>query len=112
MADAALPSASVSAPAPTGHPYVAPSAFTKPLPTAASNPAMTAPPGSTVEEIVERPQPRTLARGKWEVKSTTVWLVVVAAAIFICLYTLVRFRNAQERKRRELARITTFKRST
>lgn len=98
-------------PAPPPHLYVAPSAITKPLPTAASNPSMTAPPSSTVEEIVERPQPKTLARGKWEAKTTTVWLVVVGAAIFLCLYALVRVRSAQERKRRELARITSLKRS-
>ena len=109
MADAA-PSASSSAFVDPPQPvYVAPSVLTKPPPLAASNQPMapsTAAP--TAQEIVERPPPKTLARGRFEVKPSTILLALAFAALMMLLYALVRARRANERRKKELARMSAL----
>lgn len=113
MADAAT-SASVKADAgafvePPQPVYVAPSALTKPPKSDVSNLPMTAVTAApTAQELVERPPPRTLARGKYEVTPATIWLTVAFAALLMLFYSLLRARRANERRKKELARMTAL----
>jgi hypothetical protein len=89
--------------------YVAPSALTKLPNSDVSNLPMTAVTAApTAQELVERPPPRTLARGKYEVKPGTIWLTVAFAALMMLLYALVRARRAADRRKKELARLTAL----
>ncbi|MEO7093700.1 MAG: hypothetical protein ABI175_10645 [Polyangiales bacterium] len=92
--------------------YVAPSVLTKPAKSDMSNLPMTAvTTAATAQEVVERPPPRSLARGKYEVSPSTIWLTVAVAALLMLLYALVRARRAADRRKKELARMTALPRS-
>jgi hypothetical protein len=89
--------------------YVAPSALTMPAKSDLSNlptTGITAAP--TAQELVERPPPRSLARGKYEVKPGTIWLTLAFAALLMLLYAFMRARRAADRRKKELARLTAL----
>ena len=89
--------------------YVAPSTLTKPPKSDVSNLPMTAvTKPATAQELVERPPPRTLARGKYEVTPTAIWITLALAALMMLFYALMRVRLASERRKKELARMTAL----
>ena len=104
-----MPDAAASYVEPPQPLYVAPSALTKPPKSDVSNLPMTAVTAApTAQEIVERPPPRTLARGKYEVKPATIWLTLAFAALLMLFYALMRARRAADRRKKELARMTAL----
>lgn len=88
--------------------YLAPSALSKPDPGDVSNPQMVAT-TSNAEVIDEPPPPHTLAKGKYEVKSATIWLVLAGATILVLLYVLWRVRMREQEKKRARAKLTALK---
>ena len=89
--------------------YVAPSALTKPPKSDLGNLPMTAVTSApTAQELGERPAPRSLARGKYEVKPSTIWLTLAFAALMMLLYALLRARRARQRRKKELERLTAL----
>ena len=102
-------SASVFAP-PTREPsfVMPPPSVLLPLPK--SSPSMTVAPSATgvlqPTEIVERPAPRTLARGKWEATPATIWIVVAVGLLFVLSFVLGRLRARRRERERRLAALT------
>jgi len=90
--------------------YVAPSVLSK-LP---DQPGSNAPEPmivstSTAEVIDEPPPPHTLAKGRYEVKQATIWLVLAGAAIVTLLYVLWRVRGHERAKKRARERLVALK---
>ena len=87
--------------------YQMPSAFTTPEkpPQMVLGPPPSAP-APYATEIVERPPPRTLARGRIEAKASTIWIVVVVGAVLLLTYALYRVRRGARAKQRALALAT------
>src|SRR5438874_12838249 len=80
--------------------YVAPSVLSKLPNQPTSNPQAPMVGTSTAAEVIdEPPPPHTLAKGKWEVKSATIWIVLAAAAIVSLLYVLWRVRSHELAKK-------------
>jgi len=92
--------------------YQMPSAFTAPeKPTMVLGPPTVAP-APTATEIVERPPPKTLARGRIEAKASTIWIVVVIGAVVLLTYALYRVRRSTRARQRALALATASMRGT
>ncbi|MBK7394944.1 MAG: hypothetical protein IPJ34_01245 [Myxococcales bacterium] len=110
MPDAApKTSASVSVTAQPKEPsfVMTPPSVLQPQPKAAvAVPAPTATVVTPPTETVERPMPRTLARGRYEAKPATIWIVVALGVVFALLFVLGRIRSARRAKERRLAALT------
>lgn len=81
--------------------YAMPSAINTTNAEAAPPPVALAP--STVAaptEIIERPQPHTLARGRYEAKPAIIWAVSAGAVVFLLGWVMMRVRRVQREKRR------------
>jgi hypothetical protein len=122
----AAPSATIAAPAPpapaTAKPdasvytepqqplYVAPSVLSKPpAPLGSNTQAPMVVTGTTAEVIDEPPPPHTLAKGKYEVKSATIWIVLALSSIVVMLYVLWRVRSHELAKKKARAKLTALK---
>jgi len=88
--------------------YLAPSALSKPEPEDESNPQMVVA-ASTAEVVDEPPPPHTLAKGKYEVKQATIWIVLAAGAILALLYVLWRVRMYEVAKKRAREKLIALK---
>lgn len=84
--------------------------FVRPAMTASSATAAPAAPSAT--EIVTRPDPHSLAAGKYEAKPFQIWLIVIAGAIFALAFLLVRLRTAQRKRQRATEALTSVLRRT
>ncbi len=71
-----------------------------------ATPAATPAAAPTATEIVERPPPRTLARGRVEAKATTIWIVVLLGGLVLLMYALFRLRRGERQRQRALAAAT------
>ena len=102
-------SASVFVPPPKEPSFVMPPpSVLLPLPKAmpSMNPAPTTTGVAQPTEIIERPQPKTLARGRYEAKPATIWIVVCLGVLFVLLFVLARLRAARRAKEQRLAALT------
>ena len=107
----AAPSASTSAfvepPPPV---YVAPSVLSKPpAPTGSNTQAPMVVSSTTAEVIDEPPPPHTLAKGKYEVKSATIWIVLALSSIVVLLYVLWRVRSYEVAKKKAREKLGVLK---
>lgn len=73
----------------------------KPPSVAAASAEATLPPPPT--EIIERPPPKTLARGRYEAKPGTIWTVVGLGVVLALLFVFFRLRAARKAKERQQA---------
>lgn len=90
--------------------YMAPSVLSKLPPKPVSNEAaMSATSVTTAEVIDEPPPPHTLAKGKYEVKPFTVWLVLALATIAALLYVLWRVRRHEAEKKSAREKLVALK---
>jgi hypothetical protein len=90
--------------------YVAPSVLSKPLDMPTSGPQPKVASNATTAEVIdEPPPPHTLAKGRYEVKSATIWLVLAAAVMIGLLYVLWRVRMHEAAKKRAREKLTTLK---
>jgi hypothetical protein len=107
----AAPSASASAFVEPQQPvYVAPSVLSKPPAPTGSNPQAPMVVANTTAEVIdEPPPPHTLAKGKYEVKSATIWIVLALSAIVALLYVLWRVRSHEVAKKKARAKLATLK---
>lgn len=90
--------------------YVAPSVLSKlPAPTG-SNPQAPMVVASTTAEVIDEPPPaHTLAKGKYEVKSATIWIVLALSSIVVLLYVLWRVRSYEVAKKKAREKLRTLK---
>jgi hypothetical protein len=72
-----------------------------------ANSATAAPPAPTATELVTRPDPHSLAAGKYEAKPFQIWLLVIAGAVFALIYLLVRVRLSYKKKQRATDALTS-----
>ena len=111
MAAPAKSSAPVAA---SAHPSAEQKEVNYPMPSALTTqekvqgPIVAPPPAApTATEIVERPPPRTLARGRVEARAATIWIVVLLGGLVLLMYALYRLRRGERAKQRALAAATS-----
>jgi hypothetical protein len=90
--------------------YVAPSVLSKPPALVGSNAQAPMVVAATTAEVVDEPPPaHTLAKGKYEVKSATIWIVLALCAIVALLYVLWRVRSHEVAKKKAREKLTALK---
>ena len=90
--------------------YVAPSVLSKPpAPTGSNTQAPMVVASTTAEVIDEPPPPHTLAKGKYEVKSATIWIVLALSSIALLLYVLWRVRSHELAKKKAREKLGMLK---
>ena len=90
--------------------YMAPSVLSKPeAPVGSNAPAPMVVASTTAEVIDEPPPPHTLAKGKYEVKQATIWIVLALSAVLALLYVLYRVRSHELAKKRAREKLVALK---
>lgn len=99
MTTDAMPPTSASAPAPVQYaPPLTPTALTRSSATTMMPVAL-----RTAAETIERPAEHTLARGRYEARPATIWIVTAIGALVALLWCFARVRLARRAAIEKLA---------